>query len=688
MGKKIIKIVTEVLVLIILLILPHPAKASGLFEMPQYTFHTIMDTDINVSGMGHKATVLIFGKTACSNTDDILADIAKSSWGNASDIQVVFASTNGSKEDVQKIVDKCDAGSFISCYSRDGEIFNAMIDLLKKHHNAVSASGSMSTVMPMIVLVDENNMVQTFINDNLKSADDLITMINKFADTRYTTSDPYYGKTTALTISGTEDYVSANQVYEMVNHSRNANGMPSLRLDKELTETAMQRAAELAVYYSHIRPDGTKCFKIFPSGSKDSAENIAIGYSDADRVMDGWLNSSGHYDNIMRESAVNIGVGSFIDRDGTRYWVQCFDNREDYTATEIRNRDVTRKIAAKSLVIDLILSNTTQTYYLCSETAGTMQMVIKNINGNYSYRRTVIEPCSFVYTSDQPEVASVDDSGKVTLHGEGIAVITATLKGDIPCSVSWTIGTKSHEITETSTKKWCRSCGTVLWEKEEKSGKDDTGKDDAEKDDTGKDDTGNDDTGNSNTEKDNTGKNETENKVIEVKPESVFLSKTSLTYNGKMQQPTVTARDSRGNQLSSANYTVTYSNNKNVGQATVTVIFKNGYSGTIRKTFLIKPKGATFVRLTARKKGFIVCWKKQKSQISGYEIQYSRNKKFKSAKIIKNIKSNTTSKETTKLKAGKKYYVRIRTYKTSKINGKYKKLYSGWSKMKSVVTKK
>ena len=220
------------------------------------------------------------------------------------------------------------------------------------------------------------------------------------------------------------------------------------------------------------------------------------------------------------------------------------------------------------------------------------------------------------------------------------------------------------------------------------TGKEDTGKDDTGKDDTGKDDTGKNDTENNNTEKDNTGKNETGNKVIEIKPESVSLSKTSLTYNGKAQRPIVTVKDSKGNQISSANYTITYSNNVNVGQATVTVTFKNSYSGTVRKTFLIQPKGTTLVRLMPKKKGFVVRWKKLKNQISGYELQYSTNKTFKSAKTIKTIKAKTTSKKASKLKAGKKYYVRIRTYKTAKVNGKSTKLYSGWSKAKSVVTKK
>ncbi len=81
-------------------------------------------------------------------------------------------------------------------------------------------------------------------------------------------------------------------------------------------------------------------------------------------------------------------------------------------------------------------------------------------------------------------------------------------------------------------------------------------------------------------------------------------------------------------------------------------------------------------------------WKKQASQTTGYEIQYSTNSKFKGAKTLKGIKAKTTSKNVTKLKAKKKYYVRIRTYKTVKINEKSVKLYSSWSKVKKVTTKR
>ena len=86
--------------------------------------------------------------------------------------------------------------------------------------------------------------------------------------------------------------------------------------------------------------------------------------------------------------------------------------------------------------------------------------------------------------------------------------------------------------------------------------------------------------------------------------------------------------------------------------------------------------------IKAQSKSLKITWKR-KSGITGYEIQYSTNKKFKKAKIIKIKKSKTKSKIIKRLKRKKRYYIRIRTYKI--INGKTYR--SRWSKKKSVKTK-
>ena len=104
---------------------------------------------------------------------------------------------------------------------------------------------------------------------------------------------------------------------------------------------------------------------------------------------------------------------------------------------------------------------------------------------------------------------------------------------------------------------------------------------------------------------------------------------------------------------------------------------------TTKNTETVKPKKTSIKKLSKGKKKFTVTWAKV-SGVKGYQIQYSSNKRFKknnkSVTVTKQKKTKATVK---KLKSKKKYYVRVRTYKT--VNGK--KIYSSWSKVKSVKTK-
>ncbi|MCC8074192.1 MAG: fibronectin type III domain-containing protein, partial [Clostridiales bacterium] len=173
-------------------------------------------------------------------------------------------------------------------------------------------------------------------------------------------------------------------------------------------------------------------------------------------------------------------------------------------------------------------------------------------------------------------------------------------------------------------------------------------------------------------------------------PKTIKLSATSYTYDKKKHKPSVTVKDSKGNTISSKYYTVTYSNSKSksVGKYTVTIKFKGNYSGTKTLTYTIKPKSTSISKITAKSKGFTVKWKKQATQTTGYQIQYSTSSNFSNAKTVTISKTGTTSKTISKLKSKKKYYVRVRTYKTVKVNGKSTKIYSSWSKTKTVTTKK
>ena len=124
-----------------------------------------------------------------------------------------------------------------------------------------------------------------------------------------------------------------------------------------------------------------------------------------------------------------------------------------------------------------------------------------------------------------------------------------------------------------------------------------------------------------------------------------------------------------------------------VGKATITVTASatKTYQETTKKvTVTVNPAK---VKLTGVKnykgKKLKAYWKKN-TKVTGYQIQYSTSSKFKSAKTVTVKGYKSTSKTITKLTKNKKYYVRVRTYKTvSKVN-----YYSSWSNVKSITIKK
>ena len=164
---------------------------------------------------------------------------------------------------------------------------------------------------------------------------------------------------------------------------------------------------------------------------------------------------------------------------------------------------------------------------------------------------------------------------------------------------------------------------------------------------------------------------------------TVTLSGTSLIYNGKAQKPSVTVKNGAAKLILGTDYTISYKNNKAVGKAYVTIKGTGAYKDAVTRTFKIVPKGTSISSLSGKSKGFTVKWKKQSTQTTGYQIQYSLSSTFKSSSTVTVKGTGTLKKTIFGLKKGKKYYVRIRTYKT--VSGT--KYYSSWSKAKTVKTK-
>ena len=114
-----------------------------------------------------------------------------------------------------------------------------------------------------------------------------------------------------------------SQILDRVNTERTNAGLAPLGRDGSLDAAADARSSEIAVSFSHTRPNGEDCFSAFPSGYSTEGENIAQGQTCAQDVMNAWMTSDGHRSNILNAAFTKIGISCYYD--GSRYnWVQDF----------------------------------------------------------------------------------------------------------------------------------------------------------------------------------------------------------------------------------------------------------------------------------------------------------------------------------------------------------------------------
>ncbi len=456
----------------------------------------------------------------------------------------------------------------------------------------------------------------------------------------------YAAKTVSIKYDVTEDYSMAKNVFSQVNKQRKKKKLSKLTYNKELTSYAMQRAAELALLYSHTRPNG----KSGISKKGVSSENIQTGAQTADEVMAAWMNSKGHRANILRKSNKSIGVGC-AEIDGIHYWVQIFSNSKkksfSKTGTDVKTHTVS--VTKNKLYIFLMteplnenyVGNDTEVYESESSSEmeldyaykpGGLQLYVcavhmNNEAGDNGRGYPVLLPSTVSFKSTNPDCLSVNSQGLATIKkdGTGSSNISATLKS---------IKMSTDPISFYTCKRF-----------------------------------------------------------------DYELSARSFVYNGNVQRPSINVYNQDGEMIDVFS-PVSCSEGKNVGDQYIEFrfpyrdwddnapIFPGDYEGeTVKVHYAINPKGTSVASLKKAKKAFTVKWKKQSVQTNGYEIQYSTNKNFKSAKTV-TVKGNSkTSKKITKLKKNKKYYVRVRTYKTVRVGQKPKTFYSSWSKSKTVKTK-
>lgn len=245
-------------------------------------------------------------------------------------------------------------------------------------------------------------------------------------------------------VLGTKYYSYAYDVIDAVNALRRQNGLRELSIDDKLMETAMQRAAECSIYYSHTRPNDTSCLDIFPAATV-RGENIAAGQSSPAVVMSDWTSSPGHYANMVNGDYTSIGVGCFYI-DGHYYWAQSFTNGQPSNHTRSRNTQTTVSVPVSSN--HFILSSDSST--ISVRVGESVPLPVQLINsGFYNTAATIqIKPSncsspSIVTLSGQP----------VTITGKRPGSGAVTVKFENGMSTSFYINVTSP-YTDVSESDW------------------------------------------------------------------------------------------------------------------------------------------------------------------------------------------------------------------------------------------
>ena len=434
-----------------------------------------------------------------------------------------------------------------------------------------------------------------------------------------------------IRVKGTEEYTRAQEVLDLVNKERTAQGLNSLKTDYELQKAAMLRAAEISLDFDHYRPNGSLWTTI---SSKVDGENIAYNLKDAKEIMNMWMNSKGHRDNILDSGYKSIGVGCFKNGD-IYYWVQLFGTGDStFELIKSGSQSITNIVSVSNENLKLYgrkFTNSSSTSFMNIGDKGSYYYGIYNKKTSDIYSVGVAS--DYTFTSSNSNVIKINSDGSFNSVGEGTATIIIALKNN-----------PSVKFTEIITVKLLKPTKvTGLKAQNNKTSKFDI-------------------TWNL--------QNETADKY------EVYM------YNSKKKKYEHLGNSySNGGQvyglLSGTTYKLKVRAVKTVNGKT----YYGPYSDVLKtttatdKTKITKTKGA--------KKKLTVNWKKI-SKATGYQIQVATDKKFtKNKKSVTITKNKTISKTIKKLKSKKKYYIRVRTYR--KVAGK--KVYSSWSSVKNIKTK-
>ena len=489
----------------------------------------------------------------------------------------------------------------------------------------------------------------------------LCTMIALVLILTTITLSPVHAETdgeTIITVPITvqEEYTLADDFFKLLNQKRAEAGKYEYILDDRLMDVAMERAAQCCIYFSHLSLtynreqygalSGTYIdnYGDYPN-TTFMQEDIAEGLADAQSTYTVWYNSNGHRPLLTDTSNYRYcGVG-VVTYHGKREWVFVVSNTQvgnpisQVSGSETKTRTVRAKAKYFSRVKVSALDEWADRPFAFSD--------IESGWDGYHIQQAGI----FTFKNNNPELFDIDSMGRLKPKANGKGSFSVYYGDYELCTVSVTSYHDEEPVAPTPTPTQApKPTETPVPTQTPKP----------------------------------TVKPTQPPKQPEAPVSRSFTVKVkNVTYNGKAQRPAVTVY--AGNEkLSQECYTVSYKNNKNVGYGTVVVSGKGSYSkysGTAEFKINFKKPSLSSAKST-KKKTLTVSWKKTGGN-SGWQVQYSANKKFQSGIRTVNLKAGKTKVTIKKLKSRKTYYIRIRGDKN--VGGK--RMYSGWSNVKKVKIK-
>lgn len=412
-------------------------------------------------------------------------------------------------------------------------------------------------------------------------------------------------------------------------------GLEALHIDPVLEQVAMLRAAEIALSYSHTRPNGQRCFTAYSDDINGAvAENIAVGYSSAEAVFEGWKETNdnysgqGHRRNMLGSNYVSIGIGH-VTYQGIQYWVQEFSSKSTGgSLAEANDSTVVEEVEVLTTNIHNLSLNKTEYSIAAGESVSLEDLkLLAEIEGFWTYS-FLPQVCTlendYTITVGNDQIASVENGKLIAKSAGNTTLMVSALGKEMQLPVTVTAATPVETPNPSAsgqpdvTEKPSASDQPDITEKPSASNQPNV------------------------TEKPSTG-----------------------------GQPNVTDKPSTGDQPK-----VTQNPNE-VKQPDSNVTVEQDKEVSIKTGNPLKGKKVSGIKVKQKKKTkkVTISYKRMK-KADGYQITYALNKKFTKQCKVKNTKS--TSLTVSALKHKKVYYFKVCAY-TLDQNGK--KQYSADSKI-------